>query len=203
MPLITSKANGGSFGYGWSSPAVSEELGGMVLVAPTSIDYSGTSASIGTNGSVEFTAVTSLTLNGVFSADYENYVLDVAMLSSSNYVAQMQLVDSGGVADGTDYSTALATVSGSILGASATQTNTTGFLILPDTTWSWSKVDVYSPYLERATAFRSVSVNGKNTVNIYDYACHHALYNSYDGIKVTPAVGEATGSISVYGLVGA
>lgn len=175
----------------------------MVLLAPTSVNYSGTSASIGMNGSVEFTAITSLTLNGVFSADYENYVLDVAMLSSADYLVQMQLVASGAVANGSNYDLASSAIYGSTLSSTASQGNTYGYLILPDTIWSGSHIDVYSPYMERATAFRSVSVNGKNTVNIYDYAWHHTLSASYDGFKVTPAAGQVTGSISVYGLVGA
>ena len=62
-------------GFGiWSSSGPTGAPG-MVLLKPTSIAHSGTSASIGANGQVTFTAVTSLSLNGVFSADFDNFLL--------------------------------------------------------------------------------------------------------------------------------
>ena len=57
---------------------------GMVLMKPTSIAHSGTSATLGANGQVTFTAVTSLSLNGCFTAGFDNYVVSVRGTSSTN-----------------------------------------------------------------------------------------------------------------------
>jgi hypothetical protein len=48
---------------------------GLVSMTPSSIAHSGTSASINADGGVDFTAVTELSLNGVFTSDYDNYLI--------------------------------------------------------------------------------------------------------------------------------
>jgi len=48
---------------------------GLSLITPTSINFTGTSATINASGTVSFTACSVLSLNGIFSASYDNYLM--------------------------------------------------------------------------------------------------------------------------------
>ena len=182
-----------------------EELGGMVLLTPTSIAYTGTSATVGTNGSVDFTACTSISLNGVFSANYDNYMIAMRYASSqssgtlyyrlrdagtdesttSSYVSQYVFADSGSVS-GLRQSQNFGLIGG------VTTTNRDGNVMY-----------LFGPYLVQPTASRSITAHAYLSATIYDNAVTHNVSDSYDGITLFPNLGNITGLVSVYGLVGA
>lgn len=182
-----------------------EELGGMVLLTPTSIAYTGTSASIGTNGSVEFTAVSSLSLNGVFSADYDNYMVTVRHSNSvNNQDCAVRLR-----ASGTDNSTAssytrqLLYATGTSVGAVRTSDNSA--LVMPtDNVWrNGTTIYMFGPNLAQPTAGRSLNVRSIDNAYLIDFAWTHNQSVAYDGFTFGPTSGGISGLVSVYGLVGA
>lgn len=65
-------ASSGSAAFAGAVTATSVTGGGLDLITPTSIAYSGGSAS-SSNGTTTFSAVSSLSLNGVFTSAYTNY----------------------------------------------------------------------------------------------------------------------------------
>jgi len=77
-------------------------MSGLVTMPPTSIDHVGTSASINANGGVDFEGVTSLSLNGVFTGDYDNYLMIVGAINDTtgNVTLGTQL-SVAGIADAT------------------------------------------------------------------------------------------------------
>jgi hypothetical protein len=188
----------------WVSP---EELGGMVLLTPTSIAYTGTSATVGENGLVEFTAISSLSLNGVFSADYDNYsvVITAKGISGNPGSLYYRLRSSG-----TDNSTASSYVSQYIF---ADNTSVSGFRqtqdfgviggVIIDTKYGGNTLNMYGPYLAQPTAARGFGSYPYISAAIYDNASTHNQTTSYDGITIFPNLGTMTGTVSVYGLVGA
>jgi len=180
-----------------------EELGGMVLLTPTSIAYTGTSASIGTNGSVEFTASLSLSLNGVFSADYDNYIIAQSGYGSSNTNTRYMLRTTTDE-NGSNYTRQFLQANGStVAGNRATETNALlgGF---NSALGNGTVVYVYGPFLAQPTAFRSNVVASNSGALLQDCATTHSLPNSYTGITLFgDPTAYLTGSISVYGLVGA
>jgi len=182
-----------------------EELGGMVLLTPTSIAYTGTSASIGTNGSVTFSACSSLSLNGVFSADYDNYMVAIRSASGSGAVELRARLRTSG----SDNSTALSYVSQAL---SLTSTTVSGyrdtqsyavFSYVYATQRQGFSCQLYGPFLAQPTAMRVVSVTDDTSARIYDNAMTHNLSTSYDGFTIFSASSNVTGLVSVYGLVGA
>jgi hypothetical protein len=205
MPLVATRANAGAFGLGWSAAGAGEELGGMVLVTPSSIAYSGTSASIGANGSVEFSAVTSLSLNGVFSADYDNYMI-VWRTGTSGTVSLRGRLRASGVdnatassytrqsitADGSSVTGARTTVDYAFLGSNYNTVNQNGHTNF-----------IYGPYLLQPTAYRTVTVQSYSGAELLDTAGTHNQSTAYDGFTYYAFSNTLTGSISVYGLVGA
>ena len=206
MPLVATRSNAGAFGLGWSAAGAGEELGGMVLLTPTSISYSGTSASIGANGSVEFSAITSLSLNGVFSADYDNYMVSLRSVSStsfSSFAARLR-------ASGTDNSTAssytfqiLAADGTSVTGSRGSNDFFNGFHVSSSTARSGDTYYFWGPHLSQPTAVRQVSSVGYLSALIYDHAWTHNQSTAYDGFTIYSSSPNMSGLVSVYGLVGA
>jgi hypothetical protein len=172
---------------------------GLVSMKPTSIAHSGTSASINADGGVDFTAVTSLSLNGVFTSEMDNYLvvwngsMNVAIITllklraagtdtTANYNYQQLLVDgttrSGSRATGDPY--ALVADSG--------------------TTTSGETMHFYGPYLAQPTAIRTVSASSRNTARIVDHAITQSDSTQFDGFTLVPnSSREMTGTVHVFG----
>lgn len=182
-----------------------ETLGGMVLMTPTSIAYTGTSASIGGNGSVTFTACSNISLNGVFNTDYDNYVIVYRNNSGDNRTSNLRLR-----ASGTDNSTASSYVRQLVqayqtsTGASQTTDNTFGQIMVSYSAVAQAgmTINMYGPFLAQPTAMRSVSAESGTFAYIEDNACTHNQSTSYDGFSIYTSASTTSGVISVYGLVG-
>ena len=182
---------------------------GLILLTPTSIAYTGTSATVSANGSVSFSAVSSLSLNGVFSADYDNYMM---VMWSRFSVAGGEFLDFRLRASGTDNTTASSYVTQrldvdntSVGGARTTSDKgyigyirgTAGGLI------GGEVAEIYGPFLAQPTAWRNNDVSPLNNAFIRDCSGTHNQSASYDGATFSVLSGNITGLISIYGLVGA
>lgn len=175
---------------------------GMVLLSPTSIAFSGTSASIGANGQVTFTAVTSLSLNGVFSADYDNYVVAQNFVAiGANLFLYYRLRAAGTDASGNNYTRQYLSVDNTTLSAGRISSTNYGWAGYGATTlYNLSNINLYGPYLAQPTAVRTVTTNSASSAQIYDSADTHSLSTSYDGISIIPASSSITGKLAVYGV---
>ena len=188
----------------WVSP---EELGGMVLLTPSSVDITGGGSETATtlaNGSVEFTACGTVSLNGVFSADYDNYMVSIRQDSSSATSYYYRLRDSG-----SDNSTANSYVSQYLYAdnttvAAARVTTDKGLLgYLGSVLRNGLTLNIYGPYLAQPSAWRTVWVDDLSNARTYDVAGTHNQSTAYDGFTLIPTAGTITGLVSVFGLVGA
>jgi len=176
---------------------------GMVLVTDYTITHAGTSATL-TNGQVTFTGVTSLSLDGVFSADFDTYVVAVrGVCNSSNVDINMRLR-----ASGTDNSTASSYTRQRIV---ASNTSVTADRVSEDVTIvstigseqrSGFWLNVYGPFLTQPTAGRSVMIDGTSGARILDYAFTHNQSASYDGVTLSArnVTRNITGALQVYGV---
>lgn len=173
---------------------------GLHLITPTSIAYTGTSASISANGSVTFSACSALSLNGVFSADYDNYQIFVGGTGSLTRLIWLRFRTGGTDATGSNYTRQyLLSYSTTIYATRATETF--GYCgALGSTLKSGSLVSVYGPYLAQPTAWRNVCAVENSGVEIQDFAGTHSLSTSYDGFTVGVNSQNITGRIAVYGL---
>lgn len=188
-----------------ASPA--EVLGGMVLITPTSIASTGTgnSSSIGANGSVTFSSCATLSLNGVFSATYDNYMISYRSLTSTsaNHAFRMRV---GGVDESSAsnyYTYQYLQASSTTISASRT---TTTFAVVnagTGTQRDGTTIYIYGPFLAQPTAGRSITEYDASSASIFDNAFTHSLSTSYDGFSLYPSTGSFTGLVSVYGLKGA
>lgn len=202
MPIVGTRANASARGYGWSA-TIPESLDGMVLITPSSVVAAGTgsSASIVSDGSIEFSTCTSISLNDVFSADYDNYIIQIRDSATANDNIQYRLRVSG-----TDNSTASSYTSQRLniedtifsIGRGAT---TAGYLgVYNSTLRQGYAAYFYGPYLTQKTVALSKGVYSTGNASMTNYASTHNQSTSYTGITIIYSTGTGTGLISVYGL---
>jgi hypothetical protein len=175
---------------------------GLVVMTPSSISYSGTSASINADGSVDFSACTSLSLNGVFTSDYDNYMVAIRCVATSSFEGLNYRLR----VSGADNSTASSYVSQRITASSTTisggrSTNNCGVVIqVDDEQRSGGQWHIYGPYLAQPTAARGVNVNGQTGAAMVDWASTHNQSTSYDGFTFYPASGNFSGLLTIFGF---
>jgi len=173
----------------------------MELVEPSSIAFSGTSAAIVGGGSVTFTAVTSLSLNGVFSSTYDNYMVVVRNTASAGERFEFRLRAAGTDASASNY--VRQSLNADSTTVNADRATTSNFnLQLVGTPANGFTSHWYGPNLAQPTAFRSVSVSGRSNGYIVEQAGTHSLSTAYDGFTATAISCNITGRVAVYGLRG-
>lgn len=192
-----------SLWLGTIASSISTSNLGIVLLKPTSINHAGTSASIGTNGQITFTAVTSLSLNGVFSTKYENYMINIRhSLDIDSQGINARLRSSGTDATGADYTWQYLLANGNSLSANRLTSQT--FFVVGNSSTTFRSGDtsyIYGPFLAQPTATRHINAWGYNNVALQDDTGTHSLSTSYDGITLYPAASRAmTGAVQVYGM---
>jgi hypothetical protein len=173
---------------------------GMVLLSPTSIAFSGTSASIGANGQVTFTAVTSLSLNGVFTSAYDNYLMAIAAQTvSGDTFANFRLRVSGSDASGSNYTRQRIYATSTTVAASRESSQDLTYIgYFNSTSMNGTTVHVYGPALAQPTAIRNTSISSTSSAYLIDIASTHSLSTAYDGFTITS--GSMTGKLAVYGI---
>lgn len=206
MPLLTTRAGASSKAYGFGS-AVSEELGGMVLIAPTSIASTGTgnSSSIGANGSVTFSSCATLSLNGVFSANYDNYLLVCRwqQLTADATIAFRLRASGVDENSGSNYYTRqYLQANGTTVDAGRASASLTWFTNSGTAQRNGLVKNLYGPYLTQPTAGRVMGADSESNAFLRDIAFTHSQSIAYDGFTIS-ADYTFSGLVSVYGLVGA
>jgi len=170
--------------------------GGLVAVAPTSIANSGGSAST-TGNTTTFTGVTSLSLNGIFSATYRNYLMICNYSSSSDVYTEFRLRSSGTDATGSNYDRQLIQAYGGSLNASSNiDVSSWQFGWGLSTARSLVQSLVSNPFLAVATNITHIYTTQSE---IGTNGGDHDLATSYDGFTIYPISGNFTGTIQVFG----
>jgi len=174
---------------------------------PTSIVVAGggtETASIRAAGGVEFANATSLSLNGVFTSDYDDYMISVRSIrdASGNINFELRLRASGSDASGANYThQVIVAEGGSVIAARATSQTKGRFGDLTSSTlFHGHQIFFYGPALAQPTAFRGVSAGTNSSASIYEGAVTHSLTTAYDGFTLLPGSGNITGLVTVYGL---
>ena len=187
---------------------------GLVVMTPTSRSTTGTgsSSTINSNGSITFSSCASLSLNGVFTSSYDNYMVVLRHNHGSDVglVVDIRLSASGVATTAANYTyQILIANSTSASGGRATSQNR--WLINEtgndeNTLNSGVTVYLFGPQLAQPTALRSVGVSNRrsgtgsgNGASIYEYAGTHSLSTSYDGLAIGMQ-GSMNGLVTVFGF---
>jgi len=179
-------------------------VNGLELITPTSIAVtgSGSSATINAGGSVTFATAATLSLNGVFSSTYDNYIVDMrtTRAGSGTEGHEMRLRVGGVDASGGNYTRQLLLSEGTLILGDRSATTQGRIGISTAVGPLGFQVFIYGPSLAQPTAWRSVTSTDRNTRDISEYVVTHNVSTAYDGLTLFPTAGSFTGLIKVYGL---
>ena len=185
-------------------------INGLVVMTPSSIASTGAgnSSSIGANGKVTFSSCETLSLNGVFTSSYDNYMvsLNVKNTTGTNgFVTYYRLR-----ASGTDNSTAssyvhqLVYAQSTSVGGSRSTNNFGAFDDGGSGNRTGSTTFFFGPQLAQPTAWRTTSASGFAGGSTDDKAGTHNQSVSYDGFTIFWTFGgnpvKSDGVITVYGF---
>jgi hypothetical protein len=193
--------------YGWDVPTSSDYVKlGAVAIETLGDDIDASLFSI-TNGknmglvplqTTSISAQTTVTVNSIFSATYDNYkMIFNGTSASTGNLASFQI---GGNANN-DYKYAEMQLNSQGAGPSnsgfSNATNS-GRLGVLSTNNSYFEADFYSPFISGFTSWKSFSNRTDSTLTMYSYFGHVANTASYSSIVIS--FGSAfTGTMRIYG----
>ena len=172
---------------------------GLVLIKPSSV-VNGTDNGKGT---VSFSAVSSVSLNDVFSATYNNYLVLLALSGSTTDDVNMRMRVSGSDNSSTNYTRSSifqnsTTISGQLI---SSETSFRGIAQMRSGQENFSQFTVINPFASQHTTLIQDSTDQVGTANLTQTRRMHTMTvtTSYTGFTVIAASGNITGSVSVYG----
>lgn len=170
---------------------------GLNLVTPTSIANSGGSASV-SGGEVTFSGVTSISVNGAFSAAYENYRIETRIsLAASPNTVRLRLRAAGTDSSASyDFKHIYGSYGTTSSGADINGTSQTSARI--DIGYGgFIPFDIGRPFLA-ATSF-AVGQWTDGTYGYGSFGIFHNVATSYDGLTIFPSGSNISGTIRIYG----
>jgi hypothetical protein len=175
---------------------------GMILVTPTSVNKTGTlsTATINTSGSVSFSFCETLSLNGVFSSVFDNYVIDMRGKDDGTTFLRLRIAGVDNVT-ASSYTTQLLDANSTVSGARFTENFARALYSNRDDP-NGNTMYIYGPNLAQPTTGRSINTNSISSARIVDWAWTHNQSIPYDGFTILRTSTSVTmsGVIKVYGL---
>lgn len=177
---------------------------GLGKEIPTSVTVSGggSSGSVSASGTVTFTTCATVSLNGCFTATYDNYLV-VCDLDGSVADADMEFRMRVG---GSDNSTASSytrqdiSANGAAISTARTSSSAGRLGAVSSTSTNGFTVAFFRPFLADNTAIIAESASGYLSAYSRYITGTHNQNTSYDGFSLLPTSGTITGKISVYGF---
>lgn len=185
-------------------------IAGLQSILPSTVTFTGGgSTSTSANNLVTFTNISSLCLNGAFSATYDNYMLmlESSMTTTTNGSVLYRMRSSTTSDSSTNYSIQSTLVSSTSLTTTRDTAQTSGILSRfsgASTSYApcFATCYIFAPYLAEYTRTRSLVLDSDSTLTIAhrDYASAHAIASSYDGIEILVSSGSFSGTVALYGF---
>jgi hypothetical protein len=167
---------------------------GMDLITPTSVAGTGVTVS---GGAVTFTAATSVSVNGCFTATYSNYRIVMSAVSAAGAIdVNMRLRAAGTDASGAatysrQYLTAFNTTA-----TAGTAATTFWHPFYANTVAGFAAVELENPATAVTTRFTAF---GGAEVGVLITSGYHTAATAYDGFTLYPGSSSITGTLHIYG----
>ena len=177
---------------------------GFIPVTPSSVVVGSGSASVGTTGIVTFSGVSSISLNGVFSAAYKCYRIMIRLKQGgSGSTGVNTTFRAAGVNKTTGYNWSgyiayIAIATFQRYNASGGSSFLSGFANTSST--SSGVVDIFYPFdASEITSYHTQSLGSDGNYFELNNSGYQSDATSYDGITFTSTSGTWSGTIQVYG----
>jgi hypothetical protein len=144
-----------------------------------------------------FSAVSSVSLNGVFTSTYENYAILGNITPSGSVRVDMKLRVSGSDAS-TNYQNQLVQANATLSGTRTTA-QTEARLGSADGTLTSFDIKVFGPQIAAVTQISSEAIRSNSDVTLDYYLNRHTTASAYDGFTIFPSSGTFTGTVRIYG----
>ena len=180
--------------------ALDSELG-LSLITPTSIAATGGSGSISTSGAVSFTSASAISLNNVFSSNYDNYKVLFSGTASTAVGLELRL-RVGGVDNSTasSYLRQFLRVENTVISGGRVTSNIARIGQTENNLRSSFELKIYNPFAATATPMNSLVTISESSAMIFDiHSVVHNVTSSFDGFTLNATAGTMTGTVSVYG----
>jgi len=195
--VLTASSLNANFSFAASS-------GGLIPIVPTSVTVGSGTGSASATGQVTFSGVSSLSLNGVFTATYLNYlmVLNIQSRSTSNFInLRFRLA-------GTDNSSALydtqyLRANSTTVGANNAVTQTSAqFITTTTNSPSFAQATIYQPQVAALNSYFYCESNVGVPSAGYIETMVGGINNTsqFDGFSLIPTAGTITGKVTIYGI---
>jgi hypothetical protein len=174
------------------------EIAGLTLITPSSVAGSGVSLS---GAKVTFTSATSISMNGIFSSSYDNYLIVMWHVHSANTSMALRLRNSGTDESGSYYAHQYVYADGTTEAGSRSTSQTSVRVGSTSTPITGNHIYIYGPALAQPTATRNVGSSSEGGAFILDYAGTQNQSTAYDGCSILSLSGTFnSGSLTIYGL---
>jgi hypothetical protein len=185
-------------GTAWVIPnSPAQNPTGLELITPTSV--AGTNVTL-TSSTVTFSAASAASINGCFSALYQNYKIEISITSSSQVALQYRLRTSGTDNSTSNYGNQALVADSTTVSAVRSTSQTIGDLgqmVLSDL--SFFDITVYSPFETAKTGMLVQNGSAVGEAYMRNQSNVMKASTSFDGISLIPVSGTITGTVRVYG----
>ena len=182
-------------------------INGLVLISPNQFSYSGTGGQILNQGQISYNAVTNLTIDNIFSKEYDDYCLLLRYTGTANGEWLYIQYRFGGVNNSSSFYSLQHT-----RGYYNSTNNTTRVVNTSSAYVGWfgsnnwnniTQMNIYNPYLPLKTIARTDSAG--DYTNTYTHSVSNSIstFNQaipFDGIRIFPGSGTITGTMNIYGV---
>ena len=175
-------------------------LSGLVPLVPSSVTVATGTGAFNTVGKVTFSGATAVTLNGVFSSQYENYKVLInltnATATTGNIISRVGATASG-------YAYQLFRGYSSTVSATASSAQTSWFIGQQGGAGAQSVIEMTLANPATASSTKMISQCGSfNSVDLTYINCYGQLIdnNVYTSFYFAPTTSNFTGSIQVFGI---
>ena len=174
---------------------------GMVSIIPTSV-VTGAGVTLGSGGVITMTAASTVSVNGCFTSEFDNYQIVMRITSKSLFDVQARLRVSGTDQVGTsDYRNQFIYATGATSPPIAGTNNAYAIMGQGALAESHNETIILSPYLTAPTFF-GVRNSDNNGTSSYTFMgdTRHGLSVSADGLTLyLSGTGTMTGTLRIYG----
>jgi hypothetical protein len=183
---------------------------GLAKIVPSSVAVGSGTGSASTTGLVTFSAVSSVSLNNVFTSTYSNYRIMIDFTSSTGNNLTLRMRTSGTDGTTSEYGYIVYQITtNSTVGYTAISAGTTSMILIPAESSKYSRValDMFNPVSDSiVTGFTWHGVRDSNSGPYgYNFICSGfdgqlaGKPASRDGFTLLASTGTISGTVSVLG----